>query len=38
MSSEHFRKLGKVRTVDSNRNIDEVYADVHIHFRSANSA
>jgi UMP-CMP kinase len=31
---EHFRRQGKVRTVDSNRDPDAVFADVTIHFRS----
>lgn len=32
---EHFRKLGKVRSVDANRHIEHVFADVSLHFQSA---
>lgn len=32
---EYFRNIGKIRTVDSNRNIEHVFADVCLHFRSA---
>jgi UMP-CMP kinase len=30
---EHFRDLGKVRAVDSNRPLEEVYAEVQAHFQ-----
>ncbi len=29
---EMFRSGGKIRTVDANRNVDEVFADVSLHF------
>jgi UMP-CMP kinase len=32
---EHFRSIGKMRQVNSNRNIDHVFADVSVHFESA---
>jgi UMP-CMP kinase len=32
---EYFRKIGKIRTVDANRNIEHVFADVCVHFQSA---
>jgi UMP-CMP kinase len=31
---EHFRSLGKVRQVDSNRDIDVVFDEVATHFRN----
>jgi len=33
---DHFRSLGKIRTVDSNRAVDLVFSDVSIHFENAN--
>lgn len=32
---EHFRTIGKVREVDANRPIDDVFAEVSVHFASA---
>lgn len=32
---EYFRNIGKIRTVDSNRAADHVFADVKLHFQSA---
>lgn len=32
---EHFRAIGKIRAVDSNRHIDHVFEDVKLHFQSA---
>ena len=31
----HFRSIGKIRTVDSNRPVDNVFADVSLHFQNA---
>lgn len=31
---EHFRAAGKIRSVDSNRGLDEVFADVALHFQN----
>jgi UMP-CMP kinase len=33
---EHFRSLGKLRVVNSNRPIDDVFADVSLHISNAN--
>jgi UMP-CMP kinase len=35
---EYFRGVGKIRQVNSNRNIDKVFADVSVHFESAKFA
>jgi len=35
---DHFRSIGKIRTVDSNRSVDEVFADVAVHFHNASWA
>lgn len=35
---QHFRQLGKVREVDSNRHIEEVFAEVSIHFSNISFA
>jgi UMP-CMP kinase len=32
---EYFRSIGKIRTVDSNRPLEHVFADVCLHFQSA---
>ena len=32
---DHFRSIGKIRTVDSNRSVEEVFADVAVHFQNA---
>ncbi len=32
---DKFKAAGKVRTVDSNRSLDEVFGDVRLHFQSA---
>jgi len=31
----HFRSIGKIRTVDSNRSVESVFADVSLHFQNA---
>ena len=33
---ELFRSGGKIRTVDANRDVDEVFADVAVHFDAIN--
>ena len=33
---ELFRSAGKIRTVDANRDVDEVFADVAVHFDAIN--
>ena len=34
---EHFRTIGKVREVNANRHIDDVFAEVSVHFTSADA-
>ncbi len=34
---EHFRNIGKIREVDAHRAIEEVFAEVSVHFANSNS-
>ncbi len=34
---EHFRNIGKIREVDAHRPIEEVFAEVSVHFANSNS-